>query len=450
MRRQSKIKLLREILSRKVQNHSETPPSGAFMQIQKSLSANSRLKEIVSAKLSNKSVQPPPGAFETIQTGLNYSEKASFWSRYKVHTAVVILMIILISLFVIPRELLTNGRSTSEAILSTPQKAEANEKLPEEYESEKVERASEMAFKDTLSTTTIKLNRSSPVLPEQTNQTTVQSNGLPKTDRDMAQTIVQRAPKEIGINSQTNRFSSLELEPAQEQEVDFADREIQKAMMKPYQGSLSVEPALLTDWNTDSSWQVTYFQPRTRKFFIEIQPLYNQLMIENSASSAIRLSDNQQNLPQKLGFKAGGGALIALSDKLRLKTGLYYLQFTKQIEYSLFRSIQGLGSDQNPLFYYEGDFTESIESKMILGNISLEFDLYKNHYIGIEYDAGHSIGATQTRTSNIGLYFSLVQFKLGKFRYILEPHVTHPLASNKADYYSFRSNLVGLSLKVVR
>ncbi|OEK03486.1 hypothetical protein BFP97_19040 [Roseivirga sp. 4D4] len=445
MRRQSKIKLLRDILSKKIRNNSEAPPSGAFMEIQKKLSTNSRLKEILSEKFKNKSSRPPIGAFEAIQTGLSNNGQSPFWSRYKVHTAVVLLIIVLVSLLVIPGELRTNSLSTSDDTLSPPQALDAYEKS----QSKKYGTTSMDVAKDNTSSITNKVKRSTLMVVEGTDKTALPSIELNNTDFNDGRSKTQLTSKISVVNSQANSNIGLRAIVTQGPGVDF-NRGIQKAQMKPYRGRVSIPPLFLADWSKDSSEHVTYFQKRINKFFFEVQPLYNQLMIENGTGSVLKLSDNQQNLSQKPGFKVGGGVLLQLSDNLRLKTGLYYLQFSKQIEYSLFRSIQGLGNGQNPLFYFEGDVNESIESKLILGNIGFELDLYKNHYIGIEYDAGYSIGSTETRASNIGLYFSLAQFKLGNFRYILEPHVSHPLTSSNADFYSFRSNLVGFSLKVIR
>ncbi len=436
MRKRSRIKLLGEIINQKFKGASAIPPVDGFAKIQNRLSVDAKLKTIVSGKLINGYEAPPIHAFAQIQQAIG--AQPTVFQRYKVRAIATLLIIFLVSLLFIPTDY---SRVDKGTYLSTTYKAPIDALQPNENQSAlpdvETTKVDVNIIEDQPLEETLNLQLNSPVLDQVLNSNTNLVSPGTEGSKDLS----------LVVSGDLTDTENLEYE-MKSPLLDVTGSTFESAQLKDYVlQDFALESNLVFPDANDSI--ITYFRkPNVYNFFFEFQAFANQTTIRTNAENWLTLTGNQGDLKQSLDFKVGGGISFPILKNIRMKTGVHYIRYSKNIEYLLYKNIPG-SSLKFPSFYYlVGSRRENIVLNSLVGNLGIEVPVYRNHYIGIEYDLGKSLGSKSGNISNVGVYFGLAQFNFEGFTFILESHFNRSLNFNEAESFSFQNHTAGISLKI--
>lgn len=460
MRKRSRIKLLGEIINRKFKNASATPPVDGFEKVQSKLSVDSKLKAIVSAKFISGFDAPPANAFEQIQQRINPTVYPTVFEIYKVRAVATLSIIFIASLLLIPTDY------TSRTYLQSGENLFSH--IPEDavrLESELKGKDQNIESQDTNASDNLNAKGPEPKSSNNDNDSGVETLNDPLVE---SQNLAVASQSPVLANLSTPKgiqstFLSLS-DPDQlipnidensiEKEIPVSairNVVVEKASLKPYLTNSLLNPDVLFPQVDDIETEVTYFkEKRNYSFFLEFQAFTNQTKIRANPENWLSLTSNQSLLSQQLDFKVGGGVLFPVYKNIKLKAGIHYFQYTKNIEYLIFRSIPGASSKFPEVFYPVGSNRESLNLNSLVANIGIEVPIYKGHYIGVEYDLGRPFNSSVGSVSNIGIYLGLYEFNFAGFTYSFESHFNRSLTFNKAEFFSFQNHTAGISLKIKR
>ena len=176
---------------------------------------------------------------------------------------------------------------------------------------------------------------------------------------------------------------------------------------------------------------------------------------KDSLFTAYGLAGNRPSIDD-LGMRIGWGGEYLLSRRIRIRGGLHFQYFSKEIRYRVARrSINSniIVRDQTlPVYYHTEEQSEQLKYYALGASLGLEFPVNDYHYFGLGMEYSQSI--VNNRVGNsiyaVNAHFNLINIRLAGRIIAIEPQFTYGLKSWNNDLLRFGYISYGINFKLLR